>query len=184
MNANDRRERGTSTPVKKRIQRGGRKTAKEAEEKDKVEKEEEKPLGIPPSDNNGVLKSNPTFLARWPISTKSQPGGRPKFSRMKKKTAMPPCPEEPNHSSVRMKVPPTSKNSTFQRCRLTRSRFIHPKKRQFRLQIDVKKLSEDADIETGSANLDVGEALPGLTLFMQQTKSCRREEEKGTPRRT
>ena len=51
-------------------------------------------------------------------------------------------------------------------------------------KLTLKKLSEDGvqTLKSGSANLDVGKVPPGLTLFMQQTKSLQaKKNKKRTP---
>ena len=97
-------------------------------------------------------------------------------------------PKEPNHSSVRMKVL-SYLQKTFNLSKdaaLTCEAALFNAKANVGLdyKLTLKKLSEDGvqTLKSGSANLDVGKVPPGLTLFMQQTKSLQaKKKKKRTP---
>jgi len=152
------------------------------EEKNKVEKEEQKPLGgiPPPKTLPGGIKVEPNLpgpLAN--IYKKAAPGASKILEEAKKKAAAMQSivPKEPEHSSVRMKVI-SYLQKTFNLSKdaaLTCEAAVFNAKANVGLdyKATLKKLSEDGvqTLKSGSANLDVGKVPPGLTLFMQQTKS-------------
>jgi len=196
VNANDveGKEENLDAAVKKESAReeDDKTATKEAEEKDKVEKEEEKPLGIPPSKiTTGGIKVEPNLPGPLAdIYKKSAPGASKILEDAKKKTAAMHSivPKEPNHSSVRMKVL-SYLQKTFNLSKdaaLTCEAALFNAKANVGLdyKLTLKKLSEDGvqTLKSGSANLDVGKVPPGLTLFMQQTKSLQaKKKKKRTP---
>ena len=196
MNANnvEEKEENLDAAVKKESAReeDDKTATKEAEEKDKVEKEEEKPLGIPPSKiTTGGIKVEPNLPGPLAdIYKKSAPGASKILEDAKKKTAAMHSivPKEPNHSSVRMKVL-SYLQKTFNLSKdaaLTCEAALFNAKANVGLdyKLTLKKLSEDGvqTLKSGSANLDVGKVPPGLTLFMQQTKSLQaKKKKKRTP---
>ena len=93
-------------------------------------------------------------------------------------------PKEPDHSSVRLKVL-SYLQSAFKLSKdaaLTCEAALFNAKAVVGLdyKATLKKLSEDgmSVLKSGSANLDVGRVPPGLTLFMQQTKSLQAKKKR------
>ena len=151
-------------------------------EKNKVEKEEQKLLGgiPPPKTLPGGIKVEPNLPGPLAdIYKKAAPGASKILEEAKKKAAAMQSivPKEPEHSSVRMKVI-SYLQKTFNLSKdaaLTCEAAVFNAKANVGLdyKATLKKLSEDGvqTLKSGSANLDVGKVPPGLTLFMQQTKS-------------
>jgi len=158
------------------------KVTRDDEEKNKVEKEEQKPLGgiPPPKTLPGGIKVEPNLPGPLAdIYKKAAPGASKILEEAKKKAAAMQSivPKEPEHSSVRMKVI-SYLQKTFNLSKdaaLTCEAAVFNAKANVGLdyKATLKKLSEDGvqTLKSGSANLDVGKVPPGLTLFMQQTKS-------------
>ena len=165
-------------------------TAKrEDEEKKKVEKEEQKPRGgmPPPKSLPGGIKVEPNLPGPLAdIYKKAAPGASKILEEAKRKTAAMHSivPKEPDHSSVRLKVL-SYLQSTFKLSKdaaLTCEAALFNAKAVVGLdyKATLKKLSEDgmSVLKSGSANLDVGRVPPGLTLFMQQTKSLQAKKKR------
>ena len=162
---------------------------REDEEKKKVEKEEQKPRGgmPPPKSLPGGIKVEPNLPGPLAdIYKKAAPGASKILEEAKRKTAAMHSivPKEPDHSSVRMKVL-SYLQSTFKLSKdaaLTCEAALFNAKAVVGLdyKATLKKLSEDgmSVLKSGSANLDVGRVPPGLTLFMQQTKSLQAKKKR------
>ena len=162
---------------------------REDEEKKKVEKEEQKPRGgmPPPKILPGGIKVEPNLPGPLAdIYKKAAPGASKILEEAKRKTAAMHSivPKEPDHSSVRMKVL-SYLQSTFKLSKdaaLTCEAALFNAKAVVGLdyKATLKKLSEDgmSVLKSGSANLDVGRVPPGLTLFMQQTKSLQAKKKR------
>lgn len=162
---------------------------REDEEKKKVEKEEQKPRGgmPPPKILPGGIKVEPNLPGPLAdIYKKAAPGASKILEEAKRKTAAMHSivPREPDHSSVRMKVL-SYLQSTFKLSKdaaLTCEAALFNAKAVVGLdyKATLKKLSEDgmSVLKSGSANLDVGRVPPGLTLFMQQTKSLQAKKKR------
>ena len=162
---------------------------REDEEKKKVEKEEQKPRGgmPPPKSLPGGIKVEPNLPGPLAdIYKKAAPGASKILEEAKRKTAAMHSivPREPDHSSVRMKVL-SYLQSTFKLSKdaaLTCEAALFNAKAVVGLdyKATLKKLSEDgmSVLKSGSANLDVGRVPPGLTLFMQQTKSLQAKKKR------
>ncbi|CAL6335399.1 unnamed protein product [Bathycoccus prasinos] len=162
---------------------------REDEEKKKVEKEEQKPRGgmPPPKILPGGIKVEPNLPGPLAdIYKKAAPGASKILEEAKRKTAAMHSivPKEPDHSSVRMKVL-SYLQSTFKLSKdaaLTCEAALFNAKAVVGLdyKATLKKLSEDgmSVLKSGSANLDVGRVPPGLTLFMQQTKSLQTKKKR------
>ena len=162
---------------------------REDEEKKKVEKEEQKPRGgmPPPKILPGGIKVEPNLPGPLAdIYKKAAPGASKILEEAKRKTAAMHSivPKEPDHSSVRMKVL-SYVQSTFKLSKdaaLTCEAALFNAKAVVGLdyKATLKKLSEDgmSVLKSGSANLDVGRVPPGLTLFMQQTKSLQAKKKR------
>ena len=159
------------------------------EEKKKVEKEEQKPRGgmPPPKSLPGGIKVEPNLPGPLAdIYKKAAPGASKILEEAKRKTAAMHSivPKEPDHSSVRLKVL-SYLQSTFKLSKdaaLTCEAALFNAKAVVGLdyKATLKKLSEDgmSVLKSGSANLDVGRVPPGLTLFMQQTKSLQAKKKR------
>jgi len=159
------------------------------EEKKKVEKEEQKPRGgmPPPKSLPGGIKVEPNLPGPLAdIYKKAAPGASKILEEAKRKTAAMHSivPKEPDHSSVRLKVL-SYLQSTFKLSKdaaLTCEAALFNAKAVVGLdyKATLKKLSEDgmSVLKSGSANLDVGRVPPGLTLFMQQTKSLKSKKKR------
>ena len=159
------------------------------EEKKKVEKEEQKPRGgmPPPKNLPGGIKVEPNLPGPLAdIYKKAAPGASKILEEAKRKTAAMHSivPKEPDHSSVRLKVL-SYLQSTFKLSKdaaLTCEAALFNAKAVVGLdyKATLKKLSEDgmSVLKSGSANLDVGRVPPGLTLFMQQTKSLQAKKKR------
>ena len=162
---------------------------REDEEKKKVEKEEQKPRGgmPPPKSLPGGIKVEPNLPGPLAdIYKKAAPGASKILEEAKRKTAAMHSivPKEPDHSSVRLKVL-SYLQSTFKLSKdaaLTCEAALFNAKAVVGLdyKATLKKLSEDgmSVLKSGSANLDVGRVPPGLTLFMQQTKSLQAKKKR------
>ena len=162
---------------------------REDEEKKKVEKEEQKPRGgmPPPKSLPGGIKVEPNLPGPLAdIYKKAAPGASKILEEAKRKTAAMHSivPKEPDHSSVRLKVF-SYLQSTFKLSKdaaLTCEAALFNAKAVVGLdyKATLKKLSEDgmSVLKSGSANLDVGRVPPGLTLFMQQTKSLQAKKKR------
>ena len=162
---------------------------REDEGKKKVEKEEQKPRGgmPPPKILSGGIKVEPNLPGPLAdIYKKAAPGASKILEEAKRKTAAMHSivPKEPDHSSVRMKVL-SYLQSTFKLSKdaaLTCEAALFNAKAVVGLdyKATLKKLSEDgmSVLKSGSANLDVGRVPPGLTLFMQQTKSLQAKKKR------
>jgi hypothetical protein len=162
---------------------------REDEEKKKVEKEEQKPRGgmPPPKILPGGIKVEPNLPGPLAdIYKKAAPGASKILEEAKRKTAAMHSivPKEPDHSSVRLKVL-SYLQSTFKLSKdaaLTCEAALFNAKAVVGLdyKATLKKLSEDgmSVLKSGSANLDVGRVPPGLTLFMQQTKSLQAKKKR------
>ena len=162
---------------------------REDEEKKKVEKEEQKPRGgmPPPKSLPGGIKVEPNLPGPLAdIYKKAAPGASKILEEAKRKTAAMHSivPKEPDHSSVRLKVL-SYLQSTFKLSKdaaLTCEAALFNAKAVVGLdyKATLKKLSEDgmSVLKSGSTNLDVGRVPPGLTLFMQQTKSLQAKKKR------